>query len=95
VKRAVAALLLLAATPPAAVRLAAQLAPMRVGGPIQPPVKIKDVKPVHPAEAQRAGIQGAVIVEIVIDETGRVSKASILRSIPMLDEAALEAVRQW
>jgi protein TonB len=48
-----------------------------------------------PPEASAAGITGIVIVEITIDETGKVSDARIVRSIPMLDAAALETVREW
>ena len=70
-------------------------APLRVGGNIAPPTKIKDVRPVYPAEALDARIQGVVIVEATIDREGRVSDAKVLRSIPQLDEAALTAVRQW
>lgn len=53
------------------------------------------MKPVYPDEAKTQGIQGVVIIEVRIDEEGRVSDARVLRSIPELDEAALEAVRQW
>jgi TonB family protein len=59
------------------------------------PTKIKDVRPVYPPEALAAGIQGVVIVEVSIDAEGHVRGATILRSIPELDEAALVAVRQW
>lgn len=69
--------------------------PLRVGGPIKPPAKIRNVNPVYPPEAKDAGVQGVVIVEVRIEPDGRVSDARILRSIPLLDEAALEAVRQW
>lgn len=68
---------------------------VRVGGNIQLPTKIKDVKPVYPPEALQARIQGVVIFEIVIDEAGKVAEARILRSIQTLDEAAEAAVRQW
>ncbi len=71
------------------------VAPTRVGGEIKPPVKIKDVKPVYPEEALQARVQGTVIIEATIDETGKVSDAKVLRSIPMFDRAALDAVRQW
>src|SRR5207247_4200112 len=71
------------------------LAPVRVGGNIPIPTKIKDVKPVYPAEAQGSGAQGVVIVEVTIDVAGRISDARVLRSIPALDKAALDAVRQW
>jgi protein TonB len=40
-------------------------------------------------------VKGIVIVEATIGPTGRVERARVLRSITLLDEAALEAVRQW
>ncbi len=70
-------------------------APVRVGGNIRPPTKVTDVRPVYPLEAQTARVQGVVIVEATIDESGRVTQACVLRSIPLLDEAALQAVGQW
>ncbi len=69
--------------------------PIRVGGNIKTPVKTKDVRPVYPPEAQAAGVQGVVIIEATIDPAGRVSNAKVLRSIPALDQAALDAVNQW
>ena len=74
---------------------AARLQPVRVGGNIRAPTKIKDVKPVYPQDVQAAGVQGVVIIEAIIDEEGNVANARILRSIPMLDPAALGAVSQW
>ena len=68
---------------------------VRVGGNVRPPVKIVDARPVLPDEAERAGIRGIVILEIAIDVDGTVKDARVLRSIPMLDAAALEAVRRW
>ena len=70
-------------------------APVRVGGAIAPPLKLKDVKPIYPAEAQSARAQGVVIIEATIDPTGKVSETKVLRSIPMLDDAAVTAVKQW
>jgi protein TonB len=82
--------------PPApASQLTGQRAPIRVGGNIPPPKKIKDVKPAYPAIAQSARVQGIVIIEATISETGKVVDARVLRSIPLLDTAALEAVMQW
>jgi protein TonB len=69
--------------------------PRRVGGDIGPPQKVRDVPPVYPPIARAAGIAGIVIVEAVIDETGAVRDVRVLRSVPLLDEAALTAVRQW
>jgi protein TonB len=58
-------------------------------------VKTLDVPPIYPPEAQAARVQGIVIAEIRIGEDGRVADARVLRSIPLLDTAALDAVRQW
>lgn len=69
--------------------------PLRVGGNIRPPQKIRHVTPQYPAVAQSAGVQGVVIIEATIGAGGDVSNARILRSIPLLDQAALDAVRQW
>lgn len=70
-------------------------APLRVGGNIKVPTKIKDVRPVFPEEAKAAGIQGVVIIEAVIDPSGKVATAKVLRSVPPLDQAAIDAVLQW
>ena len=69
--------------------------PVRVGGDVRTPIKIKDVRPVYPPEAQAARMGGMVIIEAVIDATGVVRHARVLRSLPILDDAALDAVRQW
>ncbi|MBM3821119.1 MAG: energy transducer TonB, partial [Acidimicrobiia bacterium] len=70
-------------------------APVRVGGAIKPPVKTRHVPPQYPPIAQSARVQGVVIIEATISTTGRVQDARVLRSIPLLDAAALDAVRQW
>ena len=81
--------------PPPAREPVAAVSPVRPGGDIRQPVRIKDVAPVYPALAQAARIQGVVIIEATIDINGRVQDARILRSIQQLDGAALDAVRQW
>ena len=48
-----------------------------------------------PEDALQARVQGVVILEIVVDAEGKVAGARILRSIPMLDQAALDGVKQW
>src|SRR5436190_11055759 len=70
-------------------------APVRVGGNIKQPTKTRDVKPVYPPIAQSARVQGVVIIEATIGPDGRVKEAKVLRSIPLLDQAALDAVKQW
>jgi TonB family protein len=73
----------------------AQEAPRVAGTDVPAPKRTKTVLPEYPPEAQAQGIRGIVIIDLVIDTEGRVASASILRSIPGLDEAALAAVRQW
>ena len=81
--------------PSDAAPLPSGLTPVRVGGNIKAPTKVRDVRPVYPAEAQAAQIQGVVIIEATIEVDGRVHEARVLRSVPALDDAALDAVRQW
>jgi protein TonB len=69
--------------------------PRRVGGVIKQPQKIRDVPPVYPAMAIAARVEGTVIIEAVIGPDGAVKNATLLRSIALLDLAALDAVRQW
>lgn len=69
--------------------------PVRVGGNVNPPQKTKNVTPIYPEVAKSARVQGVVILEALIDEQGRVADARILRSIPLLDQAAIDAVREW
>jgi protein TonB len=70
-------------------------APVRVGGNIQTPKKVKDIPPVYPPIAQSARVQGVVILEATIGPDGRVQDVHVLRSIPLLDAAAIDAVKQW
>jgi TonB family protein len=69
--------------------------PLRVGGEIKPPRKVKDAKPVYPPEAKSAKKQGTVILEVVISREGKVTSVKVVRSLPMLDQAAVEAAQQW
>ena len=68
---------------------------LRVGGNIKAPVKVRDVRPVYPPIAQQAKVSGMVIVEARVGKDGSVEDARVLRSIPLLDQAALDAVLQW
>ncbi|HEY8173212.1 MAG TPA: energy transducer TonB, partial [Dehalococcoidia bacterium] len=65
------------------------------GGSIKAPTQIKKVQPSFPAEARAAGLQGVVIMEAIIGVDGTVSDVRVLRSVPLLDQAATDAVRQW
>jgi protein TonB len=85
----------LTAGAPGGVMRATPAGPLRAGGNIRPPTKIVDVPPVYPAQAFDARIAGVVILELTIDTDGSVANARVLRSIPLLDQAALDAARQW
>jgi protein TonB len=39
--------------------------------------------------------QGAVIIEAIIGPDGKVQTATVIHSVPLLDQAALDAVRRW
>ena len=69
--------------------------PVRVGRNILPPPKTRNVQPVYPPVARAARVQGGVILEAVIDPSGRVTDVKVLRSEPMFDKAAIDAVKQW
>ena len=59
------------------------------------PAKITHVDPVYPEQARQAGVVGTVMVQITVGTDGRVSNARVIRSVPLLDQAALDAVKQW
>jgi len=69
--------------------------PIRPGGHIRPPERTGYVAPVYPPIAIQARREGTVVLEATIDETGVVRHVSVLRSVPLLDRAAIDAVRQW
>ena len=54
-----------------------------------------NVRPEYPPIAISARVSGSVLIEAIIGTDGQVRDAKVLRSIPLLDEAALKAVRQW
>jgi periplasmic protein TonB len=70
--------------------------PVRIGGPIREPRKVKDARPTYPESMRANRIQGVVILEAVISPTGKVVEVTVLRGIhPNLDAAAVKAVRKW
>jgi TonB family protein len=81
---------------------------MRPGGSpesaaIEDPIKTKDsalkttkkVDPRYPAAASQQGIQGVIVVDATVARDGRVVDARVLRDIPYLGQAALDAVAEW
>lgn len=73
----------------------ARLRPVRVGGNIRVPAKVKHVKPVLPADARAMGTVGSVIIETIVGDDGKIVDTRVVKSIPALAGAAMDAVRQW
>jgi TonB family protein len=94
-RRAMVAVLAVAVMAAPLVLSAQQKPPVRVGGSVKQPVRTSYVAPVYPQEAKQAGIQGLVLVEATIDVDGSVASTKVLRPVPMLEDAAVEAVKQW
>jgi len=65
-------------------------------GRIKPPRLIKEVKPIFPEKARELGVQGVVILNARTDEYGNVVDVFVIKRVhPLLDKAALDAVREW
>lgn len=68
------------------------------GSGVTAPRLIRDVKPNYTADAMRAKIEGIVVMQAIIERTGRVGEVRVKQSLDRqfgLDEQALRAVRQW
>jgi protein TonB len=69
--------------------------PLRLTAEISRPQALRPILPRYTEPARRAGVQGTVVVEAIIDEQGRATDVRILRGLPMgLDRAAVEAIQQ-
>jgi periplasmic protein TonB len=82
-------------TPPPPPPAARPQEPVPVGGKVSVPAKVRDLAPIYPPIAQSARIEGVVILRATIGVDGRVTGLTLLKSIPLLDQAAMDAVRQW
>ena len=60
-----------------------------------PPKLVLRIRPVYPELAKQAELEGVVGLLIVVDEAGNVVSADVVRSVPGLDRAAIEAILQW
>jgi protein TonB len=69
--------------------------PLRVGGNVQESRLIRKVEPVYPELAKRARVSGIVMLEVNVDEEGNVANVRVIRGHPLLDQAAIDAVKQW
>ena len=86
---------LVSALPPPPAPPPTKPAPVRIGGQIKAPALVSRVDPIYPVLAQAAQLQGMVILEATVGETGRVESVKVLRSAGLMDAAAIEAVKQW
>jgi TonB family protein len=69
--------------------------PMRVGGNVMESKLIYKMEPIYPPLAKQARISGMVIVTATADEQGNIVDVKVLKGHPLLDTAAIDAVRQW
>ncbi len=70
--------------------------PVPVAQVAQPPVLVRRVAPVYPRDARRREVAGLVLLQAVLDREGHVERdVRVLESLPMLDDEAVAAVRQW
>lgn len=56
---------------------------------------LKRVEPVYPELARRARVSGTVILQVTVDEEGNVTEVRVLSGHPLLDDAAVQAVKRW
>ena len=68
---------------------------VEVGGAIPMPDRIVNVTPEYPLIARSGHVQGDVDIEVIIGPAGTVEKVRVVRSVPMLDQSAMAAVKQW
>ncbi len=74
---------------------APQRNPIRVGGKVMDSRLIRRVDPVYPEAAKRARIQGVVVLTVHVNEEGFVYDATVVKGHPLLNQAAVDAVKQW
>jgi protein TonB len=69
--------------------------PVRKGGTIQQANLIHQVLPSYPPLARQARIQGIVVLEAVINKQGMIETLRVVSGHPLLNQAAIDAVKQW
>jgi TonB family protein len=66
-----------------------------IGGNVQKAKLINKVDPVYPDEARDKGIEGTVVLNVVLGTEGNVVRIAVMSGHPLLVQAATDAVRQW
>jgi periplasmic protein TonB len=69
--------------------------PVRVGGEVRAPKLVRNVQPAYPPLARQIHVQGAVVLDCVIDKQGNVTQMRVISGHPLLVGAAMQAVKQW
>src|SRR5262249_4353531 len=69
--------------------------PQKIGGDVLQSKLIKKIEPVYPELAKRARVSGMVILNVQVNEQGRVEEIQVIRGNPLLNDSAVQAVRQW
>src|SRR5437588_9474737 len=72
-----------------------QTGPLRVGGNVQAARIINRVQPVYPPLARQTRISGTVRLHAIIGKDGTIQQLEVLNGHPLLQQSALDAVRQW
>jgi TonB family protein len=68
---------------------------IRVGNGIAAPTRVTNIRPEYSPEALAAKVEGIVVLDACIGADGRVDDARVSRSVPLLDQSALDAIWQW
>ncbi len=69
--------------------------PLKMSAVDEKPKLLKQINPIYPEIARKSQVQGVVIIQALIDKEGQVYIEKVVQSVPMLDQAAIDAVRQW
>lgn len=70
--------------------------PLRIGGPVKAPVRASAPMPVYPEAARQVQFECTVVLETVLDETGRITDIEVVKPCPLgMTEAAVESVERW
>jgi TonB family protein len=68
---------------------------IKVSGNLKPFMLVKQVQPKYPKAAKKAGIQGTVVLHVIIAKDGTVKEVTYVSGPPELSQSAIDAVQQW
>jgi protein TonB len=72
-----------------------ETAPVRTGSDVKEPPLIARIAAAYPAEARQSGVEGEVIIDAVVDATGKPITLKVVSGPTLLRPAALDSVRNW